>query len=68
MNTRTCLCCVPMTKAEKEQFEKDWAKEHPKVKDVSISDHEHDLQHDMRSLNVPAPMSREDRQGYGDFS
>jgi len=68
MNTRTCLCCVPMTNAEKEQFEKDWAKEHPKVNDVSISDHEHDLNHDMSSLNVPAPMSREDRQGYGDFS
>lgn len=68
MNTRTCLCCVPMTKAEKEQFEKEWAKEHPKVKDVAISDNEHDLNHDMRSLNVPAPMSREDRQGYGDFS
>jgi len=68
MNTRTCLCCIPMTKAEKEQFEKEWEKEHPKVKDVSISDHEHDLQHDMRSLNVPDPMSREDRQGYGDFS
>jgi len=57
-----------MTKAEKEQFEKDWAKEHPKKKDVSITDQEHDLNQDMRSLNVPAPMSREDRQGYGDFS
>jgi hypothetical protein len=57
-----------MTKAEKEQLEKDWAKEHRKVKDVSITDQEHDLNQDMRSLNVPAPMSREDRQGYGDFS
>jgi hypothetical protein len=57
-----------MTNAEKEQFEKDWAKEHPKVKDVGISDNEHDLNHDMRSLDVPSPMSREDRQGYGDFS
>ena len=68
MNTRTCLCCIPMTNAEREEMEREWAKEHPKAKDVSISDHEHDLQHDMSSLNVPAPMSREDRQGYGDFS
>jgi hypothetical protein len=57
-----------MTNAERKEMEREWAKEHPKVKDVSISDHEHDLQHDMRSLNVPDPMSREDRQGYGDFS
>jgi hypothetical protein len=57
-----------MTNAEREEMEREWAKEHPKVKNVSISDHEHDLQHDMRSLNVPDPMSKEDRQGYGDFS
>ena len=68
MNTRTCLCCVPMTNAEREEMEREFAKDKIAGSIEKQNDNEHDLQHDMRSLNVPAPMSKEDRQGYGDFS
>jgi hypothetical protein len=57
-----------MTNAEREEMERELAKDKMAGSIEKQNDNEHDLQHDMRSLNVPAPMSREDRQGYGDFS